>query len=121
MTDGGASEDPKPKSADEVLDRATELERAQGERGAAREKIDVQKARVDLNLQKVVGYGALIVMIVQLVLADAVFVLYAVHKGWGDLPTGAIQAWLAATVIQVVGVVLIIARCVFPLGGRRSE
>ena len=52
--------------------------------------------------------------------ADLVFIKYAHEKGWGDLPVGAIQAWLAATVVQVVGVVLVIARSVFPQDGRGS-
>lgn len=60
------------------------------------------------------GYGALGLMVIQLGIADWVFIKYASSKGWANLPTGAIQAWLAATVVQVVAVVLIIARSLFP-------
>jgi glutathione S-transferase len=50
----------------------------------------------------------------QFVIADAVFVTFAwVGKRW-DLPPGVIEFWLAATVVQVVGVVAIVTRHLFP-------
>jgi hypothetical protein len=123
VTDRDAGEDLETKkSAEELLVNARDIEPARAQPGtAARETIEAEKAQVDLKLQKIVGYGALFVMIVQLVLADGVFIGYAFATGWGNLPTGAIQAWLGATVIQVVAVVLIIARSLFPHGGRHSD
>jgi hypothetical protein len=73
--------------------------------------------RTELNLKRIVGYGALAMMAGQLVVADAVFILYCAGKGWGKLPEGSMQAWLAATVVQVIAVVLVIARSVFPSDG----
>ena len=84
------------------------------------EVIKQERAKVELNIQKIVGYGALVIMVIQLVIADYVFIRYAQSRNWGDVPTGAIQAWLAATVVQVIAVVLVIVRSVFP-AGRRSE
>jgi glutathione S-transferase len=50
----------------------------------------------------------------QFVAADAVFVVFAwVGRRW-DLPPGVIEVWLAATVVQVVGVVAIVTRHLFP-------
>lgn len=50
----------------------------------------------------------------QFVVADAVFVAFAwVGRGW-DLPPGVIEVWLAATVVQVVGVVAVVTRHLFP-------
>jgi hypothetical protein len=50
----------------------------------------------------------------QFVVADAVFVVFAwAGKSW-DLPPGVIEVWLAATVVQVVGVVAIVTRHLFP-------
>jgi glutathione S-transferase len=50
----------------------------------------------------------------QFVIADAVFVAFAwVGRSWG-LPPGVVEVWLAATVIQVVGVVAIVTRHLFP-------
>jgi Zn-dependent peptidase ImmA (M78 family) len=50
----------------------------------------------------------------QFVVADAVFVAFAwAGSGW-VLPSGVIEVWLAATVVQVVGVVAVVTRHLFP-------
>lgn len=55
----------------------------------------------------------------QFLVADAVFVVFAwAGKGW-DLSPGVIEVWMAATVVQVVGVVAIVTRHLFP--GRGGE
>ena len=58
----------------------------------------------------------------QFLIADAVFVAFAwAGKRW-DLPPGVIEVWLAATVIQVVGVIAIVTRHLFPnRDGRPAE
>jgi hypothetical protein len=50
----------------------------------------------------------------QLLIADAVFLVFAwAGRSW-DLAPGVIEVWLAATVVQVVGVVAIVTRHLFP-------
>jgi glutathione S-transferase len=50
----------------------------------------------------------------QFLVADAVFVAFAwAGMGW-EVPSGVIEAWLAATVVQVVGVVAVVTRHLFP-------
>jgi glutathione S-transferase len=50
----------------------------------------------------------------QFLIADAAFVAFAwVGQKWA-VPPGVIEFWLAATVVQVVGVVAIVARHLFP-------
>ncbi|MCW2978677.1 MAG: hypothetical protein JWO14_404 [Solirubrobacterales bacterium] len=50
----------------------------------------------------------------QLFVADVVFVALA-WAGWNwELSSGVIEVWLAATVVQVVGVVAIVTRHLFP-------
>lgn len=50
----------------------------------------------------------------QFVIVDAVFVAVA-WAGWGwELMPGVIEVWLAATVVQVVAVVAIVTRHLFP-------
>jgi hypothetical protein len=50
----------------------------------------------------------------QFVIADAVFVVFAwAGRDW-DLAPGVIEVWLAATVVQVVGVVAVVTRHLFP-------
>jgi hypothetical protein len=72
-----------------------------------------QKRKNEVDLHRRVGNGALLLMVAQLVVADAAFYLYGFENGW-QIPTAAITAWLAATVIQIVGVVLVIAKNLFP-------
>jgi hypothetical protein len=50
----------------------------------------------------------------QFVTADAVFLVFAWAGRRWDLPPGVIEVWLAATVVQVVGVVAIVTRHLFP-------
>jgi glutathione S-transferase len=50
----------------------------------------------------------------QFVIADAVFVAFAWAGRRWDLPPGVVEVWLAATVVQVVGVVAIVTRHLFP-------
>lgn len=108
---------PADKDADEVLTEAKDVSLVQ-ER--PRDPVERQKQKVDLTLQRLVGYGGVALVLIQLGIANWVFIKYADHKGWADIPTGAIQAWLGATVVQVVALVLVIARSVFPEGGRKT-
>lgn len=58
----------------------------------------------------------------QFLIADAVFVAFAWAGRRWDLPPGVVEIWLAATVVQVVGVVLIVTRHLFPnRDGRPAE
>lgn len=107
---------PSEKDAKSVLGAAEDVSRVKG-RGPG---VEARKDEVDLTLQKWVGYGGMGLMVAQLVVANLVFIKYAHEKGWGALEAGVIQVYLAATVVQVIGVVLIIARSVFPEGGRRK-
>ena len=51
---------------------------------------------------------------VQLLGADLIFVVYAwAGRGW-ELSPGVIEVWLGATVVQVVGVVTVVTRHLFP-------
>ena len=117
MTDaarGDGDADDPGKSAEEVIENAKDVAPV----AERKRTLWVKAKEVDLNLQRIVGYGSLGLMFAQVLTANIVFIKYAHNVGWGHIPTGAIQAWLAATVVQVVGVVLVIARSVFPQDGR---
>jgi hypothetical protein len=46
-----------------------------------------------------------------------VFITYAwVGHDW-SVPAGVVQVWLGATFVQIVGVVIVITRSLFPSGG----
>lgn len=51
---------------------------------------------------------------VQLLIADVVFIVFAWAGMSWDVSSGVIEVWLAATVVQVVGVVAIVTRHLFP-------
>lgn len=78
-----------------------------------RRRVRVERARSDLKLSKVVGYGALGLMSAQLIVADAAFYFYGFWNSW-HVPAAAVEIWLAAIVVQVVGVVLVITNHLFP-------
>lgn len=65
-----------------------------------------------LKYGKVYAYGSIAAMAVQILIADGAFYLYGHAYRW-EVPVGAMQVWLGATVVQVIGVVLVIARSLF--------
>lgn len=77
------------------------------------EGLDRQKRENEVDLHRRIGNGALLLMVVQLFIADAAFYIYGFKNDW-HIPTAAITTWLAATVIQIIGVVLVIAKNLFP-------
>jgi hypothetical protein len=77
------------------------------------EGLNRRKRLNEIKLHNRVGNGALALMVAQLVIADTAFYIYGFKNGW-DIPTAAITTWLAATVIQIVGVVVVIAKNLFP-------
>ena len=79
-------------------------------------RVGLQRQVSDLGLSRLVAYGALALMAVQIAAANTAFFLYGFENGW-SIPVAAINAWLAATVIQVIGVVLVITRYLFPSSG----
>lgn len=77
---------------------------------------DVQKedALQDIELKRLYAKGALGLLLVQLVVSNGVFIAYAwVGRDW-NVPDQVMIAFLAATVVQIIGVVLVIAKYLFP-------
>jgi len=76
---------------------------------------DVKRADklLDLKLKKRYANSALIGMGVQLFIADGVFVGYAIGVRW-QIPANVMDVWLGATVVQLIGVVVLITRYLFP-------
>lgn len=68
----------------------------------------------DIQLKKSYATALLWLVGVQLFIADAVFVAYAwVGERW-DLEPGVIQLWLGATIVELIGVALVITQYLFP-------
>jgi hypothetical protein len=56
----------------------------------------------------------LLLMAAQLIVVNAAFVIYAaVGYDWAP-PSGVVQVWLTATFVQIVSVVVVITRSLFP-------
>jgi hypothetical protein len=68
----------------------------------------------ELQLRRNYARGLLAILAVQLVIADAVFVAFAWAGEQWHLTTGVIDVWLATVVVEVVGVVHVVTRHLFP-------
>lgn len=77
-------------------------------------EIQADRARDDRDLRKDIADKVFKAVLVQVAIADAVFIFFAHKQGW-DI-AGSIYAWLGAAVVQVIAMALIIIRSVFPDG-----
>ena len=116
----GSADSATPAPTDEELDlehRKVALDKERTELDREKEKFETDKA--NRRLRQSFAKGALAVMVVQIVAANAVFVWYGDTNGW-DIPAAAISAWLGSTVAQVVAVVLVIMNYLFPKSGPKD-
>jgi hypothetical protein len=71
-------------------------------------------AELEHGLKRTYARWILVLLGFQLALANGIFVAFAwAGRDW-ELTTPVIQAWLAATVVQIVGVVFVVTRHLFP-------
>jgi hypothetical protein len=76
---------------------------------------DIARTReqLDLSLRRRVAEFALTAVALELMVVNAVFIIYSwAGKHW-DVPTPAMTAWLAATIVEVIGIVKVIAGSLF--------
>lgn len=70
--------------------------------------------RQDIALKRRYAVWLLWVLVGRLAVADAVFVVYAhVGEAW-TLSTAVVDSWLAATLLEVVGIVYVVTQHLFP-------
>lgn len=68
----------------------------------------------DIQLKKTYARWLLRLVAAQLFLADVVFVVYAwVGEHW-ELDAAVVQVWLVTTLVELIGVALVITRYLFP-------
>lgn len=80
------------------------------------QRLDLTKtfAEQEHDLRERYANWILAILAIELFVADAVFVCFAwIGENW-DLSSGVIEVWLGATVVQVVGIVFIVTRHLFP-------
>jgi hypothetical protein len=123
---------PEPEEEPELLDNEdlAELEAAISElveasnRGAdvaqpledlpPERHLALQAQRQDIDLKESYARNLLRVLVLQLFIADLVFIVYAwAGKNW-NIPSPSIDIWLGATLVEVIGVVLVVTQYLFP-------
>jgi hypothetical protein len=72
-----------------------------------------RNATTDSRLRQWLGYGALIVITIQLVAVDYLFFRYAIAWDW-KMPVEAIIGWLGATLGQIFVILRGLGRYLFP-------
>ena len=84
-------------------------------------RLKARRIVLELDLRSKYAKGLLYLLGLQLVAANVVFCIYAaIGKHW-RLDDGVIQVWLAATVVQMVGVVTVVTRYLFPRRDNQPE
>lgn len=73
----------------------------------------------DIKLKKKYANWLLWLITAQLVIADAVFVTYAWEGKHWQLEASVIQVWLVTTLVELIGVALVITRYLFPRRDRQ--
>jgi hypothetical protein len=77
-------------------------------------KLKRKYAKQEIELRRKYAWVLLAILAAQILVADTVFTVFAdVGRRW-RLSDGVIQIWLAATVIEIVGVVTVVTRHLFP-------
>jgi hypothetical protein len=83
------------------------------ERLPSTQELATRDKKQDLELKAIYGYLLLALVLLQIVVADVIFIVYARHKKW-DVDPNVMKFWLAATVVEVIGMVTIVVRYLFP-------
>lgn len=125
---GSSGEEAKRRApTDEELDHRRRVAEVQGEETkVARLEADVEKLGEELQterenraLRHPIAIIALVAMLVQVAISDAIFVWYGEANGW-NISAAAISAWMGTNVIEVVAVVLVIVNYLFPNGRQKD-
>lgn len=84
-----------------------------------KETLEGDDLEQSIKLKRFYGLGILLLMGLQLIVVNAVFVIYAESGYHWHPPQGVVQVWLTATFVQIVSVVVVITRSLFP--GEKRE
>lgn len=80
--------------------------------------IRAQDYRQDIILKKTYAKWLLRIMTAQVAIADVGFFIYGFSVDW-DLAGGVMHSWLAATVVEVIAIVLVVTKYLFHRPGDR--
>jgi hypothetical protein len=68
----------------------------------------------DIRLKGMYAVALLVGLASQVVIVDGLVYLYAWQGRDWNLPPSVVQVWIGATVVQIIGIVLVITRYLFP-------
>jgi hypothetical protein len=102
--------------SDETIERGLTLEGVDPHDHEALKGLDHWQ---DILLKKSYATALLRLVTAQLVVADAVFIAYAWAGEHWRLEAGVIQFWLGATLVELIGVALVITKYLFPRRDQR--
>lgn len=118
MPDDEFPDDRRPDEEARLIARGVESAERRSRDVDRFERAQAQSAEQDVRLKGFYAYFLLAIMLGQLVVADAGFFFYAdVGKRWA-VDASIMHVWLGATVVEVIGIVLVVTRYLFP---RRHE
>lgn len=122
---GGAPNDPSAKAAEEVrevlqtrtareVDLPPDLQHLPERHQAQAIELKRKFAEQEYELRRTYAKRILVLLLAQFLIADGVFIAFAwAGEDW-HLSPAVIDVWLAATAVQVVGIVLVVTRNLFP-------
>ncbi len=112
LEEGAASDAPAMPEALRFLAEKAQLQ-----------EIELKKeyATQEIELRETYAKGLLAILAVELVVVNVIFWVYAEKGRNWNIPEGVIQIWLGATVVQIVGVVTVVTRYLFPNRDSRPE
>jgi hypothetical protein len=116
LTEGATSDAPEMPEDYQYLPQKLQLLEIQLKKDFAQQEIKLKEsyATQEIELRATYAKGLLAILAVELVMVNVIFWKYAAIGEHWNIPVGVIQVWLGATVVQVVGVVTVVTRYLFP-------
>lgn len=115
----GAERKPEAAEIESTAESAAASPSSSLKKLSAKERIDeaaATDAEQSFKLRRRYARSLLIGLGIQILAVDGIFLLYAYKGAHWAIPAATMNVWIAATVVQVVGVVAIVSRYLFPLG-----
>jgi hypothetical protein len=116
----GRDDDVADSTRDEVRSVVDEVEQGETPSGGPLESLPPddplarEAARDELRFRRVYAGSLLVAMAIQLAVVNVGFFLYAALGVDWDVNPSVMHVWLAATVVEVIGITAVVTRFLFP-------
>lgn len=100
----------------QTVSTADEIDSQLKKEHLATERFQNERYRDDSRLRKTVASWSLIFVAIQLSIADGLSIAYFVTMLYRQMPipTQVIVAWLSATLVEIIGILWVVTRSLFP-------